>query len=127
MNPVISKDDYMALLRKYNNMFYKPKTITIDPTKEYTEEEMVEMIKKLPDGIRFPLPNSWYEKYDIPRPEPMTFTEALHNSFKVIASDAPTEIRPPAEGGIRIIPLQIDEATQTDSQPKLQEEVESHS
>lgn len=85
---------------------------------------MIELIKQLPDGMRFPLPLSWYDKYNIPKPEPMTFKEALHNSFRVMFSDGATEIRPPAEGGVREMPkLMIDEATQTDPESKPQEEV----
>jgi hypothetical protein len=128
MNTFISPENYRNLIRKYNDMFFKPKEITIDPTKNYTEEEMIELIKQLPDGMRFPLPASWYDKYNIPLPEPMTFKEALHSSFRSMFTDAPIEIRAPAEGGVREMPkLMIDEATQTDPEPKPQEEVASSS
>jgi hypothetical protein len=127
MNSWITKDDYATLLRKYNLAFKKPSQIKVDPTKEYTEEEMIELIKQLPDGMRFPLPLSWYEKYNISRPEPMSFNEALHNSFNTVFSEGPSETRPPAKGGVREMPvLPLDETTQTDPQPQSQEEVESH-
>jgi hypothetical protein len=126
MSAIISKDDYASLLRYYNKKFFKPQTITIDESREYTEEEMVDMIKRLPDGIRFPLPDSWYEKYNIERPQPMSFTEALHNSFRVMFTDAPIEVRQPAEGGVRELPtLMVDATTQTDPQPESEEKVES--
>lgn len=124
MSAFITQENYANLIRKYNHMFLKPKEITVDSSKTYTEEEMVELIKQLPDGMRFPLPMSWYEKYNIPFPEPMSFNDALHNSYKVMFNDAPIEIRPLAEGGVREMPkLMIDEATQTDPEPKPQEEV----
>lgn len=124
-NPVITQSDYATILRKFNNL-YKPKQITVDESKNYTEEEMVALIKQLPDYLRFPIPESWHDKYDIPRVEPISFQEALHSCYRVMFSDAPTEIRPPAEGGVREMPvLTVDATTQTDPESKPQEEVAS--
>ena len=124
-NPIITQTDYASLLRHYNSLF-RPKQITVDPTKTYTEEEMVALIKQLPDYLRFPIPESWHDKYDIPRVEPMSFQEALHSSYRVMFSDAPLEVRPVAEGGVRELPvLPVDATPQTDPEPKPEEEVES--
>ena len=126
MATTFAKDEYADLLRQFNKKFYKREVVTIDPSRDYTEEEWVTMIKKLPDGLRFPLPESWYEKYDITRPEPLSFPEALQNSFRVMFQDAPVEIRPVAEGGVRELPKAIvDETPQTDSESKPEEKVES--
>ena len=107
------------------NVLYKPAP-KVDPSKTYSEEDIVALIKQLPDASRFPLPESWYEKYGFVKPEPMTMQEVLKTSFRTMFAPAigDVEERPPAEGGLRSIPeLQVDNAPSEEPQPS--EKVES--
>lgn len=68
------------------------------------ERELVEMLRQLPDFDRFPLPEHFYAKYNIPRPKILGLMEALHlqNTTENLPGDGkPIEIRKPAPGGVR--------------------------
>jgi hypothetical protein len=105
----------------------------IDPNKTYSEEDIVQLLKKLPDHSRFPLPESWYDKYGFTKPEPMTIHEVLKSSFATLfaPSDGPVEERPPAEGGVRILPeiplnrIEDGKIAEVGQESELKEEVES--
>lgn len=113
-----------------------PKAVVpkVDETKTYTEEDIVALLKQLPDAYRFPLPEGWYEKYGLPeKPEPMTMNEVLKNSFKTMfgPSYGEVEVREPAPGGVRKLPIvsfntveDVIEATKAHSQPEPIQEVE---
>ena len=69
-----------------------------------TDEELYEILKKLPDFDRYPIPESWYAKFNIQRPKILTMRESF--ALARATADAPgpnckTEFRPRAEGGVR--------------------------
>ena len=69
-----------------------------------TDEEIYEHLKKLPDFDRLPLPNYFYEKFNIPPPTILSPMEAIKLATKT--ANAPgllikTEHRDPAPGGVR--------------------------
>ena len=74
-----------------------------------TDEEIYNSLKVLPDFDRFPLPKSWYEKFNIPPPKIPTLREALKAHYEAQLAylnspdSLPVEVRPPAEGGVRPI------------------------
>ncbi len=61
---------------------------------------------KLPDWKRFPLPECLYKQFNLPKPQPVSikdyFNEFDANTF--FAPGEQGETRPPAEGGVRIMP-----------------------
>jgi hypothetical protein len=74
---------------------------TLQPTDD--ERKLYEVLSKLPDFDRFPLPKDWYSKFPIPPPKILSITEALQlqAQTKPWSDIAPYETRPPAEGGVR--------------------------
>jgi hypothetical protein len=71
------------------------------------EDELYNALKDLPDFDRLPLPESWYKKYNLRRPEPVDFkTFAMERRWLAhkYDSDLTFEIRKePAPGGVRPI------------------------
>ena len=47
----------------------------------YTEDELYNLIKDIPDLQLLPLPQHWYNKYNIPFPAPDTVKESLENNY----------------------------------------------
>ena len=74
-----------------------------------SDEQIFTILKDLPDFNRFPLPKTWYEKFNIPPPKIPTLREALKSHYEtqlafLNSPDVPeVEVRPPAEGGVRPI------------------------
>jgi hypothetical protein len=128
--PTADKFIAQLLVKNQQKKSFMP---TIDPEKTYNEEDIVQLLKKLPDVSRFPLPESWYDKYGFVKPEPMSIQEVFKSSFTTMfaPSDGPVEERPPAEGGVRILPeipmnnVEDVKIAEVDQEPKLKEEVES--
>lgn len=68
------------------------------------ERQLIETLMQLPDFDRFPLPEHFYAKYNIPKPKILGLMEALR--LKSVTDCAPgdgskLEIRQPAPGGVR--------------------------
>jgi hypothetical protein len=53
---------------------------------------------------RFPMPLSFYKKYNLPEPEPMSFAEFLPIAARAVATTEMGELRPVAPGGVRVMP-----------------------
>lgn len=84
-----------------------PETITTSGKVMFTDEELYETLKDMPDFQKFPLPEHWYKKFNIEKPLAKTFQEFalgrdwLQHKFD---SDITYEIRTePAPGGVRPI------------------------
>ena len=68
------------------------------------ERQLVETLMTLPDFDRFPLPEHFYAKYNIPKPKILGLMEALRLQNRTECSPGdgrPIEIRKPADGGVR--------------------------
>ena len=69
-----------------------------------TDEELYEILKKLPDFDRYPIPESWYAKFNIPKPKILTMRESFalaRATADAPGPNVPIEFRPRAEGGVR--------------------------
>ena len=67
-------------------------------------EEVFEQYKKLPDWDRFPMPEVFYEKYNVKKPQPASIQESVSmNPFMMAIAGGPIEKREPAPGGVREI------------------------
>ena len=68
--------------------------------------EYISDLKQIPDIANYPLPKALYKELDIPLPTIPTLREYLASYQTAIfhPSTEPGETRPPAEGGIRIMP-----------------------
>lgn len=68
-------------------------------------EELFQEFQKLPDWNRFPLPEVYYQKFNIKKPQPQTVQEsASFNPFVYMHfGEKPVETRGPVEGGVREI------------------------
>lgn len=71
------------------------------------EEALYNELKDLPDFDKFPLPDHWYKKFNIPRPQPVSLQEfALSRAWleHKYDSNITYEIRnEPVPGGVRPI------------------------
>lgn len=74
-----------------------------------TVEATLKMFQQLPDWDKYPLPQVVYEKFNLPKPKPsvslmesLAYTPPPHQSLN---RDGKVEIRKPAEGGVREIPI----------------------
>ena len=71
----------------------------------FTDEELYEELKNLPDFKNFPLPTHWYSKFNIPKPEPVSFqTYAMERRWMEHKFDTNVvyEVRnEPVPGGVR--------------------------
>ena len=73
-----------------------------------TIEQFIYAHRKDPDIKRIPLPESFYEKYNIPKPEPLTLNTYLFKSMKSCISGgiySDVEIREPDSKGVRKMPF----------------------
>lgn len=71
---------------------------------ERKERQLLDELMKLPDFDRFPLPEHFYAKYNIPKPKILTLMEALKLQSRTDCAPGdgkPLEIRKPAPGGVR--------------------------
>ena len=70
-------------------------------------ESCLEQFKKLPDWERWPMPETFYKTFNIPKPKPAEINEYLYSSFDnmFIPKENGVEERAPAEGGVRTIEL----------------------
>lgn len=93
---------------------------------EKTLESLMEEFMKLPDWKRFPLPESLYTKFNLPKPQAVSINEYLQNHDPAVcfAPGETEETRPPAEGGVRIMPastpLELTVETETEHPPEIQ-------
>jgi len=82
-------------------------TITTGKVMFEDEEALYNELKNLPDFDRLPLPDTWYKKFNIPRPEPVSLQDfALSRAWlkHKYDPDIKYEIREePASGGVRPI------------------------
>jgi len=69
-------------------------------------EEAIQELRTLPDFNRLTFPKDWYEKYSIPKPEILSFSDYLNLNLKIqlLPSEHQCETRPPASGGVRTLP-----------------------
>lgn len=112
-------------------------TVTTGKVMFPDEEELYNTLKDLPDFDRLPLPEHWYKKFNIPRPEAVTLQDfALSRAWlkHKYDSNIKYEIRDePAPGGVRPIieaePIPVEiitkeltngTAPETFSQPQLE-------
>ena len=70
-------------------------------------EEVFELFKQLPDWDKYPMPEVFYQHFQVKKPKPsasimeaLTYTPPLSQSLN---KDGKVELRPPAEGGVRPI------------------------
>ena len=50
-------------------------------TEQYTDEELYNYLKDLPEFENLPLPESWYKKFNIELKKPDTFKDATENNY----------------------------------------------
>lgn len=72
-----------------------------------TLEQLFEEFKQVPDWERFPMPEVFYQHFNVKKPKPsyevmesLAYTPPPHQSLN---KNGKIEIRPPAEGGVREI------------------------
>lgn len=81
---------------------------------EQRERELMEILMKLPDFDRYPLPEYLYAKYNLQKPKIMSLMESLkhYDHIQNMPGDGTLEIRPPAPGGVRplieVKPLELE-------------------
>ena len=99
-----------------------------------TDEEIYEQLKNLPDFDRLPLPNYWYEKFNIPFPTIPTLMEALALATRTANAPGPLvklEHREPAPGGVRplieVEPVKMEVKTNTSIEDALETDVDKES
>jgi hypothetical protein len=112
-------------------------TVTTGKVMFEDEEALYNELKTLPDFDRLPLPDSWYKKFNIPRPQPVSVQEfALSRAWLEHKYDSNIiyDIRKePEPGGVRPIletePISVEIITkeltnetspETFSQPELE-------
>lgn len=88
-----------------------------------SEEELLAEIKKIEDWERLPLPISWYKKYNIPAPKPVSTPQYLKDMQWIKSQFNPNSTwvikTEPAPGGVRpIIDTEKTVADLTDSKFK---------
>lgn len=73
---------------------------------EITDEErqLYEALKQLPDFECFPIPQSWFKKFNIPPRNPMSVREYIHENYAMKMAVAPKDLPPiiidePQQGG----------------------------
>lgn len=87
-----------------------------------TDDELFAILSSLPDFDRFPLPESWYTKYNIPRPKILSLRESLALQTSIANApgpNCPLEVYPVAKGGVRplieVEPIKIECTTEVDA------------
>lgn len=109
-------------------------TITTGKTM-FSDEELYEGVKDLPYFKHLPLPDHWYKKFNIPKPQPVSFqTFAMerrwldHKFDEGITYEVRTE---PAPGGVRPIlepepiPMEVISGSVSESQQLTPEDLAS--
>lgn len=84
-----------------------------DETKSYTDEELYNMMKDLPDFRCFPIPVSWFKKFNIPPLEVINPREFIKSEYTVKCSLEEKDLPPliikepirDAEGNIKLATL----------------------
>lgn len=70
-----------------------------------TVEALFEEFKKLPDWDRYPMPEVFYQHFNVKKPQPATLTEVVNGynppPYQSLNVNGKVEIREPAEGGVR--------------------------
>ena len=70
-----------------------------------TDEELYAELSQCPDFLKFPLPEHWYKKFNIPRPSAISTKQFLQEGYWVKCMNDPhveREIRTePVPGGVR--------------------------
>jgi hypothetical protein len=85
------------------------------------DEAIYNQLKDLPDFDKYPLPNHWYEKFNIPAPRPVSVSDFIktkaykaHLTIPNVEMEVRTE---PVPGGVRPIldlePIQTETITKT--------------
>ena len=100
----------------------------------FSDEELYSQLKDLPYFKHLPLPNKWYDMFNIPKPEPVSFQDyalgrnwLAHKFDENITYEVKTE---PAPGGVRPIiesepiSLEIEVKDQTSAENLSQTPVE---
>jgi hypothetical protein len=92
----------------------------------FSDEELYEELKNLPDFKHLPLPNHWYQKFNIPAPRPVSFqTFAMERRWLKHKFDdnVQYEVRnEPVPGGVRpvleeeVIPVIVETSSETPQQ-----------
>lgn len=85
-------------------------------------ESYLEQFKKLPDWERFPMPETFYTTFGIPKPKPLDISAYLRANMESFMESqfgsGKVELRGPADGGVREVeqpPLQIADVIQPDA------------
>jgi hypothetical protein len=88
---------------------------------EKRERKLMETLMQLPDFDRFPLPEHFYAKYNIPKPKILGLMESQYLKSKTDCAPGdgtPLEIRKPAPGGVRplieVEPVKMEVITKED-------------
>ena len=72
-----------------------------------TDEELYEELRHCPDFDKLPLPETWYKKFNIPRPTAVDFKTFANSGYWLKCATDPNTIREictePAPGGVRPI------------------------
>ena len=96
-----------------------------------TDEELYEILSKMPDFDRYPLPEYWYTKFNIPKPKILSMRESFalaRATADAPGPNVPLEIRKPVEGGVRPLiesePVKVECRTEVD-EPKTSEDSKS--
>ena len=84
-----------------------------DETKSYTDEELYNMMKGLPDFRSFPIPVSWFKKFNIPPLEVINPREFIKSEYTVKCALEEKDLPPliikeptrDAEGNIKLATL----------------------
>lgn len=68
------------------------------------ERELYEALKNLPDFDCFPIPQSWFKKFNIPPRNPVGVREYIHSNYAMNMAVAPKQLPPiiidePQQGG----------------------------
>jgi hypothetical protein len=72
-----------------------------------TDEEYYEILRHCPDFDKFPLPESWYKKFNLERPTAVDFKSFIKSGYTAKCHADPNVLREirkdPAPGGVRPI------------------------
>lgn len=68
------------------------------------ERQLYEALKQLPDFECFPIPQSWFKKFNIPPRNPVPVREYIHSNYAMNMAVAPKDLPPiiidePQQGG----------------------------
>lgn len=70
-----------------------------------TPDDFIKMYKNDPELRKVPLPESWYEKYNIPKPDILPLNSFLFRNMKSsMSGGSQFETREPDDKGVRKLP-----------------------